>query len=431
MSEQPIVEYLTQEAFDRLQAELEQRRTTGRTEVTAKIEVARAHGDLRENAEYHAAKEEQGQNEARIRVLEEKLRTAIVGTPPQAAEGKVTAGMVLEVEEDGDVSAIYLGSREDQPKPASWWCPPPRRWASRWSAPRSATRSPTPRRAARSRSRSGRRSCWAPDAERGAMCRIAAHVGPPATLASLLYDAPRSLQEVAIAPREQQQGRVNVDGTGVAWWDGTDPRPLSYRTVQPPWADANLPGLARRLQGEVVLAAVRSASPGMPIGVTATHPFVVDGVAGTHNGRIDGFREHVAAPLLARLGTAWTGRLEIVTDASVLVMLAAAAIADGATPGRRGADRGRGRRRRVRRDRPVGDADARPRDGRRAWSRSTARTTTPANSLYVAQRGAASWLASEPLDDAGGWIPVPHGATAVLRRDAPPTVHPAGADTGV
>ncbi len=115
MSEQPIVEYLTQEAFDRLQAELEQRRTTGRTEVTAKIEVARAHGDLRENAEYHAAKEEQGQNEARIRVLEEKLRTAIVGTPPQAAEGKVTAGMVLEVEEDGDVSEIYLGSREDQP----------------------------------------------------------------------------------------------------------------------------------------------------------------------------------------------------------------------------------------------------------------------------------------------------------------------------
>ena len=254
------------------------------------------------------------------------------------------------------------------------------------------------------------------------MCRIAAHVGPPATLASLLYDPPRSLQELAIAPREMQLGRVNVDGTGVAWWDGTDPRPLSYRTVQPPWADANLPGLARRLHGEVVLAAVRSASPGMPIGVTATHPFVVDGVAGTHNGRIDGFREHVAAPLLARLGTAWAGRLEIVTDASVLVMLAAAAVADGATPAV------------AAQTAVAAAAEACAATGQ--WATLTLVLAThegvvavnaahdrPANSLYVAQRGAASWLASEPLDDVGGWIPVPQGATAVLRRDAPPTVH--------
>jgi transcription elongation factor GreA len=59
--------WLTQEAADRLSAELTELETTGRSEVVKKIEAARAEGDLKENGGYHAAREEQGKLEARIR----------------------------------------------------------------------------------------------------------------------------------------------------------------------------------------------------------------------------------------------------------------------------------------------------------------------------------------------------------------------------
>ena len=71
--------YLTQEAYDRLKAELDHLSGAGRTEIAKKIEAAREEGDLRENGGYHAAKEEQGKQEARIRQLTQLLETATVG----------------------------------------------------------------------------------------------------------------------------------------------------------------------------------------------------------------------------------------------------------------------------------------------------------------------------------------------------------------
>jgi len=75
--------FLTQEAFHRLKAELEHLSGEGRSEIAKRIEAAREEGDLRENGGYHAAKEEQGKMEARIRQLTQLLETAKVGeTPP-------------------------------------------------------------------------------------------------------------------------------------------------------------------------------------------------------------------------------------------------------------------------------------------------------------------------------------------------------------
>lgn len=106
--------WLTQEAFDRLSAELAERQTARRAEITKRIETAREEGDLRENGGYHAAKEEQGKNEARIRQLRQLLEHAQIGTPPAAAEGKATHGTVVTVEfPDGDTETFLLGSREE------------------------------------------------------------------------------------------------------------------------------------------------------------------------------------------------------------------------------------------------------------------------------------------------------------------------------
>ena len=103
--------WLSQEAYDRLKDELETLKTEGRTSISAEIEEARAHGDLRENAEYHAAKDEQGKMEARIRQVEALLRDAHIGEPPDADE--VRPGLIVVLDVDGDEETYLLGSRED------------------------------------------------------------------------------------------------------------------------------------------------------------------------------------------------------------------------------------------------------------------------------------------------------------------------------
>ena len=104
--------WLTQEAADRLRAELEHLEGPGRAEVIAKIEAARAEGDLKENGGYHAARDEQGKMEARIRQLKHMLEHAHIGTPPASEEGLVSAGMVVTAEIAGDVMKFLIGSRE-------------------------------------------------------------------------------------------------------------------------------------------------------------------------------------------------------------------------------------------------------------------------------------------------------------------------------
>ena len=104
--------WLTQEAADRLAAELANLETEGRTEVIKKIEAARAEGDLKENGGYHAARDEQGKMEARIRQLKQMLENATIGAPPASADGVVGAGMVVSAIVADDEMRFLLGSRE-------------------------------------------------------------------------------------------------------------------------------------------------------------------------------------------------------------------------------------------------------------------------------------------------------------------------------
>ena len=110
MSENAVT-WLTQEALDRRQAELDHLAGEGRLEIAKKIEAAREEGDLKENGGYHAAKEEQGKIEARIRVLTELLRTATVGEAPES-HGVVEPGTVITATVLGDEETFLLGSRE-------------------------------------------------------------------------------------------------------------------------------------------------------------------------------------------------------------------------------------------------------------------------------------------------------------------------------
>ncbi len=107
------VVWLTQDGYDRLQQELEHLRGPARAELAARIGEARDEGDLRENGGYHAAKDEQGKQEARIRQLEDMLRRAEVGQA-RPDDGIVEAGTIVTVrfQGDTDTETFLLGSRE-------------------------------------------------------------------------------------------------------------------------------------------------------------------------------------------------------------------------------------------------------------------------------------------------------------------------------
>ncbi|MEU6879807.1 transcription elongation factor GreA [Streptomyces sp. NPDC046712] len=108
------VTWLTQEAYNQLRAELEYLSGPARTEIAAKIAAAREEGDLRENGGYHAAKEEQGKQELRVRQLTQLLEHAKVGEAP-ADDGIVEPGMVVTIAFDGDeddTMTFLLASRE-------------------------------------------------------------------------------------------------------------------------------------------------------------------------------------------------------------------------------------------------------------------------------------------------------------------------------
>ncbi|HEY1106074.1 transcription elongation factor GreA [Agromyces endophyticus] len=111
MAQDATVTWLTQDAYDRLAGELNELSTTGREEIAKRIEAAREEGDLKENGGYHAAKDEQGKMEARIRQLTELLKTAEVGEAP-ASKGIVESGTVITAVIAGDEETFLIGSRE-------------------------------------------------------------------------------------------------------------------------------------------------------------------------------------------------------------------------------------------------------------------------------------------------------------------------------
>jgi transcription elongation factor GreA len=106
--------WLTQDAYDKLRAELDDLKGPRRADIIERISAARDEGDLKENSGYHAAKDEQGKQEARIRQLEDMLRRAEVGETP-ANDGIVEPGMVVTIRFAGDdqTEKFLLGAREN------------------------------------------------------------------------------------------------------------------------------------------------------------------------------------------------------------------------------------------------------------------------------------------------------------------------------
>src|SRR5467141_444948 len=107
---------LTRDTFDRLQTELDDLKTRGRVDIARAIEAARALGDLSENGDYHAAKDDQGRMEARIRQLQAMLKGAEIVDSKTETGGSVGAGSIVTIryEGDDDTERYLIGSIEER-----------------------------------------------------------------------------------------------------------------------------------------------------------------------------------------------------------------------------------------------------------------------------------------------------------------------------
>ena len=105
---------MTRDAYARLEAELLQLTRTLRPQVVARIKAAREHGDLKENAEYQAAREEQSFMEGRIRLLEERKRHAVL--IEETGTGRVSLGSTVVLEHEGEtITYTIVGTTDADP----------------------------------------------------------------------------------------------------------------------------------------------------------------------------------------------------------------------------------------------------------------------------------------------------------------------------
>jgi glutamine amidotransferase len=209
------------------------------------------------------------------------------------------------------------------------------------------------------------------------MCRHLGWLGAPVSVASLMLEPTYGLLVQSYSPRRQKHGLMNADGWGVGFFDDAEVR--RWRSASPLWGDASFASVAPALRSGCIVAAVRSASVGMPIESSASAPFTDGRWLLSHNGLVD---RAVLAP---------SAHAESTNDSALL----AALIFD------RGLD-------------ALGDtivdvaaSDPNARLNILAANGSQLRATTWGDTLFVLRRDDGVVLASEPYDDNANWQEIP------------------------
>src|SRR4051794_4983923 len=265
------------------------------------------------------------------------------------------------------------------------------------------------------------------------MCRHLAYLGPPTSLSALLVDPPHGLVHQSYAPADMRGGgTVNADGFGAGWYPtaevrrlagagaddaapgsaphgdpGADPRaaavqPARYRSDRPIWADTGFAALAAVTTGTGVLAAVRSATPGLPVTTAAAAPFAEGPWLFSHNGVVRGWPDSVAE-LAAALPVRDLLTLDAPTDAALLWAL----VRDRLRAGVPAAEALAGTVAQVAAAAPGSRLNLLLTDGRQIVA------STAGHALSVRVTPGSVLVSSEPLDPGPAWRAVPDGQLLV------------------
>ena len=209
------------------------------------------------------------------------------------------------------------------------------------------------------------------------MCRHLGWLGREVSVSSLVLDPPHGLRVQSYAPRRQKHCLLNADGWGVGFFDGATPR--RWRSVAPLWGDVSFGSVAPALRSRCVVAAVRSATVGVPIEASATAPFTDGQWLLSHNGVVD--RTVLPTGLAA----------ESVCDSAILAALiftrGLEALGETIVE--------------------VGGVDPNARLNILAANGPRLLATTGGDTLSILRRDDGLVLASEPYDDQPGWEDVP------------------------
>jgi glutamine amidotransferase len=237
------------------------------------------------------------------------------------------------------------------------------------------------------------------------MCRHLAYVGDEATLASVVIEPEHSLFRQAWAPRLQRHGTVNADGFGVGWYAHDDVIPARYRRSVPMWADSSFADVARVTRTCCLLAAVRSASPGMTADESASAPFGGGRWLFSHNGAVPGWPGSVAG-LAATLPAERLLARESTVDSALLWALVLARLDQGSDPAEALSA-------------VVLNASAAApgrynfllTDGERIWA------TACGDTLFWRSAEHGTVVASEPYDERPEWREAPDRTVLIADRD--------------
>jgi glutamine amidotransferase len=209
------------------------------------------------------------------------------------------------------------------------------------------------------------------------VCRHLGWLGEPVSVASLVLGPPNALLVQSYSPRLQKHGTMNADGWGAGFFDAGTPR--RWRSAAPLWGDASFASVAPALRSGCVVAAVRSATVGMPIEPSASAPFTDGRWLLSHNGVVD----RSVLPL--------SSAAESTVDSALLAALifdrGLDALGDTIVE--------------------VGTADPNARLNIIAANGSRLLGTTWGDTLSILRRDDGVVLASEPYDDDPRWEEVP------------------------
>jgi glutamine amidotransferase len=229
------------------------------------------------------------------------------------------------------------------------------------------------------------------------MCRHLAWSGSPRTVSSLVLEPKHGLLHQSYSPADMRGGgTVNADGFGAGWYPAAGGAPVRYRSARPIWSDPAFASVAAGACAVAGLAAVRSATIGMPVVETAAAPFAEGPWLFSHNGVVRGWPGSVA-PLAERLPVVDLLTLDAPTDAALLWALVRQRL-------RAGEDAGTALSRvciEVEAAAPRSRLNLLLTDGSTIWA------TAWDHALSWCDTGSEVVVASEPVDDDPSWRPVP------------------------
>ena len=242
------------------------------------------------------------------------------------------------------------------------------------------------------------------------MCRLVAYHGDPLPLRTPVFGGTHSLYRQSWAPRELLTGSVNVDGYGVAWLpEGGSGTLVRLARVEPIWHDPDLPGVLGAIRSGRILAALRNATPGLPVERAAVLPLVHGDRALVLNGYVPGFRARHMRTLRAPLDDAWYAALAGTGDAETLFLRFLQSVERGTEPGAALVEVVQAV------EAVLDEEDLAPltlvTQGPEGITALHTAWNAPVNSLYLAEgvklAPGGVLLASEPLTTGPGWTPVP------------------------